>query len=439
MVAKKGTSMQIGILGGGISGLALQHQLSLESEILEKDPVPGGLCRSFNKDGFTYDIGGHILFSRHTHVTDLINGLLGDNINHNRRYVTILYKGRFVKYPFENDLAALAPEDRYDCLIGYLKAESPGPPANLEQWAYQTFGSGISDKYFLPYNRKIWNLDPKEIGLEFVARIPRPPMEDVVKSALGISTEGYTHQLNFRYPRHGGFQALADALIKDRTRIHCNAPVERIWRAGSGWKVRAADADHRYDEVVIAFPIHDAVRCLDDPPAELLQTVAALRYNSMRVTMVAVNNESLLDRNAVYVPDPDVLPNRICYMGSFSRENIRPGTSSLIAEVTMRPDEPLSKMPLDAYTDRILDDLQKLDLIKKADVIATETRHVKYAYPVYDLHYTENVNKMRAWFAAQGLHLLGRFAEFEYINSDECIHRAMRMAATFNEKAAVRV
>jgi protoporphyrinogen oxidase len=360
--------------------------------------------------------------------------VLGDNINHNRRYVTILYKGRFVKYPFENDLAALDPQDRYDCLIGYLKVQPGGPPQNLEEWAYQTFGEGISDKYFLPYNRKIWNLEPRDIGLEFVARIPKPPMEDVVRSALGISTEGYTHQLNFRYPRKGGFQALADALVKDPSRVICNAPVERIRRDGRGWKVRAGGQDRRYDEVVIAFPIHDAVKCLDDPPPELLATVEALRYNSMRVTMVAVNNESLLDRNAVYVPDPEVLPNRICYMGSFSRENIRPGMSSLIAEVTMRPDDPLTRMPLDAYTDRILDDLQKLDLIKKSDVIATETLPVKYAYPVYDLHYTENVTKMRAWFASQGLHLLGRFAEFEYINSDECIHRAMQLAQRLHEK-----
>ena len=64
--------MHIGILGGGISGLTLQRFLEHPSEVLEKAPVPGGLCRTFWKDGFGFDIGGHILFSKHHHVNELV-------------------------------------------------------------------------------------------------------------------------------------------------------------------------------------------------------------------------------------------------------------------------------------------------------------------------------------------------------------------------------
>jgi len=44
-----------------------------------------------------------------------------------------------------------------------------------------TFGRGITERYLLPYNRKIWKLDPTLIGTEWVDRIPRPPIEDVVQ------------------------------------------------------------------------------------------------------------------------------------------------------------------------------------------------------------------------------------------------------------------
>src|SRR5438132_12838772 len=74
--------MNVGIIGGGISGLTLQRFLKHPCEVLEAAPVPGGLCRTFWKDGFGYDIGGHILFSKHQHVTDLVNQVLGDNINY---------------------------------------------------------------------------------------------------------------------------------------------------------------------------------------------------------------------------------------------------------------------------------------------------------------------------------------------------------------------
>jgi len=53
----------IGILGSGITGLALQHFLNEDSVVLEAADVPGGLCRTYLKDGFGYDLGGHILFS----------------------------------------------------------------------------------------------------------------------------------------------------------------------------------------------------------------------------------------------------------------------------------------------------------------------------------------------------------------------------------------
>ena len=34
-----------------------------------------------------------------------------------------------------------------------------------------------------------------------VDRIPRPPDDDIIKSAKGIDTEGYKHQLYFHYPK----------------------------------------------------------------------------------------------------------------------------------------------------------------------------------------------------------------------------------------------
>jgi hypothetical protein len=45
-------------------------------------------------------------------------------------------------------------------------------------------------------------------------RIPRPPVEDIIKSAIGIETEGYTHQAVFSYPLDGGIGALVNAIAR---------------------------------------------------------------------------------------------------------------------------------------------------------------------------------------------------------------------------------
>jgi UDP-galactopyranose mutase len=51
---------------------------------------------------------------------------------------------------------------------------------------------------------------------------------------------------------------------------------------------------------------------------------------------------------------------------------------------------------------------------------------------VYDRNYARHTAVIRGYFASLGIDLLGRFAEFDYINSDECIHRALKMAERLN-------
>jgi protoporphyrinogen oxidase len=424
--------MKIGILGGGISGLTLQRFLEHPSEVLEKAPVVGGLCRTFWKDGFGFDIGGHILFSKHPHVNELVNRLLGDNINHCKRANKILFKGRYVKYPFENDLGSLDKQDAYECLIGYLKNDFHGEPANLEEWAYAAFGRGIADRYLIPYNRKIWKLEPREIGLEWVGRIPRPPLEDVVKSAMGIETEGYTHQLYFRYPLHGGFESVVKAMVKDPERVFCDTRVQKIWKDRGRWVVCDGVRERVYDRLVLAFPVMDAVRCFEDVPDEVKLAVANLRFNALRLAFIAVNNESLLDKSAVYIPDPTVQPHRVCYMGFFSPNVVKPGTSSLVAETTTRPGDRVDSLRNDDFLDVVVSDLDRVGIIRKEDVIVRDTKRIGYAYPVYDRDHGKNTQTIRHWFASRGIEQLGRFAEFDYINSDECIHRAMQLAKKLN-------
>ena len=80
-------------------------------------------------------------------------------------------------------------------------------PKNLEEWCHKNFGRSISEKYLIPYNKKIWKFQLDKIGTEWVERIPKPPTKDVIKSSLGISTEGYKHQLYFYYPKKGGIES----------------------------------------------------------------------------------------------------------------------------------------------------------------------------------------------------------------------------------------
>ena len=119
-----------------------------------------------------------------------------------RRSNKILYKKKFIKYPFENELSKLPKKDLDYCLNSFLNNPFENfKYHNMLQFFLKNFGEGITRTYLEPYNRKIWKFDPTFMDTQMVERIPKPPKEDIIKSAKGISTEGYKHQLYFHYPK----------------------------------------------------------------------------------------------------------------------------------------------------------------------------------------------------------------------------------------------
>ena len=262
---------EVGILGGGISGVALAAHLGPDVDVLEKSDRIGGLCATIVENGFTFDAAGpHIMFSKNKEVLQLMIDVLGANVHQNRRENRIYFKGSLVKYPFENDLSSLPKEDNFECIYNYIAnpRANESPITNLAQWSYATFGSGISEKYFIPYNEKIWNYDATKIGTEFVERIPKPPMEDVLRSSIGISTEGYLHQLYYSYPTHGGFEAIVKAFAaKVPGTIETQWPVALVERDGEGWRVVSASGEERrYGTLVSTLPIHELLKVWKGAP-----------------------------------------------------------------------------------------------------------------------------------------------------------------------------
>ena len=74
--------------------------------------------RSSTPPGFTWDKGGHVVFSHFGEFDRLLDEALGDDVHEHERSSYVLVGGRWVPYPFQNNLRHLGPEDAYDCLVG---------------------------------------------------------------------------------------------------------------------------------------------------------------------------------------------------------------------------------------------------------------------------------------------------------------------------------
>lgn len=440
---------EIGILGGGIAGLSLAYFLGEDCEVLEKGKRAGGLCRSFHKDGFTFDMGGHILFSKDQEILDLELALLEGRVNKLQRKAVCWFKDRFVKYPFENELSSLDKEDAYECLIHFI-ANPQRPQQNFQDWIYNTFGKGLAELYLLPYNEKIWKMPAEFMDCQWVERIPKPPLEDIVKAAVGIETEGYTHQLHFHYPTEGGFETLPQAFEqKIGKRIVKNFPVARITKDGGNWLVtgesnvpRSSQIEHsgerKYKKLVCTMPIFELIKCLHDVPVEVRNACSNLVVNSLSVVMVGLNRPRKHDYVCCFFPQRDIIFHRLVFQDYFGSNYTPTGCSSMVCEITCKFGDAVWSMTDEELTERVIDDLCREGFIDKTEVLSTAVKKTKYAYPVYDLARERNLRIVRDYCDQMQIELCGRFAEFKYDNSDQVIRSAKNLASKLSERVGLR-
>ena len=267
---------KIGVLGGGLSGLTLGYLMdekNIDFEVLEKEKECGGLMRTLQEEGFSFDYGGsHIIFSRNKKPLQFMLNLLGKNVVANRRNTKILYKGCYVKYPFENGLGNLPKQENFECLFSFIQnfvRKEKGElekPVNMKEWFCYTFGEAIAEKYLIPYNEKIWKHPVEDMSLEWVERIPNPPVADIIKSSIGIETEGYTHQSCFSYPRTRGIQAIIKSLEEEtKTNIVTDFEVRQLRKEDGVWVVSNGKEEKTFDKIVSTLPIQDLTKAMDAP------------------------------------------------------------------------------------------------------------------------------------------------------------------------------
>lgn len=433
--------MTIGILGAGLSGITLAYLLQDDArvtgiELFEKADRPGGLARSYPFAGIGCDVGPHIIFSKNKEVLDLMVKILGDNVHKLRRSNKIFHDGRFVKYPFENELSALSPSERDWCLNTFLNNPYASyAPQNMLQFFLVTFGEGITNLYLRPYNEKIWKYDPSLMDTQMVERIPKPPPEDIINSAKGVSTEGYLHQLYFYYPKHGGVQSLLDGFLdglKAKTKIRTNAEVRRVTKSGNRFQVEFSNGESKtFDRVISTIPIPELISSLEPPAPQPVRDAAnSLKFNSIAICLLHVKADKMGDNFAVMVPDKSILFHRLSKLDFLLPEESRDGTTRIMAEVTYRAGDWISQLSDRQLLDRVADDLARIGFISGREGIISDTIiRQKFAYVIYDLDHRRNMKIIRDYCEdGLGLALHGRFGEFEYINMDAVIERSMKQA-----------
>src|SRR3989338_1435497 len=424
------------IIGGGIAGLSLAYFLKKNSIVLEKEKTPGGLCRSFEFNKISYDVGPHTMFPGKEGVMKLL--ISSAKTNKIKRSNKIYHKGRLIKYPFESDLASLDDRDREYCLKEFLHNPYKNSRAqNMLQFFLKTFGQGITKLHLQPYNQKVWKISPDQLDIRLAERIPKPLKEDIIKSAQGIETERHAPEFDCYYPDRGGIQETTNGLLKiiaDKSRIVCSIKIKRIYRENGIWQVATNKGNFSSRLLVNCMPLHELFKYLK-APQYILKALHGLKYNSIYIVPVQAKKDNIGNNLALYFADKDIIFNRISkldFLGSNYR--LKNHHSTVLAEITYRPKSYLSKLKSKEVRQRVIAGLDKLNLVKKEDVVDVALRSFEYAYVVYDLNYKKNVDCILKYLLSIGIYCCGRFAEFEYLNIDGVVEHSDKLAKKLNEK-----
>jgi protoporphyrinogen oxidase len=430
--------VRVAVLGGGISGLSTALFLERRGhrvDVFEASPRTAGLCASETVDGFVADkAGGHIIYSTDKEVLSFVLGVLGEGgAVENKRETRIFHHGTYVTYPFENGLADLPKEHNYECLKGYVEAafarrNGAKEPADFHGWCAWRFGEGISRHFMWPYNEKIWNIDLRRMSTAWVkGRVPDAPIDDVLRSAIGIRTTGYGHQATFWYPRTGGFQRIVDRIGEalETTVVRLASPCKKLSRNGSGWDVNG----ERFDRVVSTIPLQELVKVLDGMPAGIRDAFLALGYTSLLTVFLALRHDRVPKLSWVYFPHAENGPqNRITFLSNYSPANAPEGKSSVMAEVTYVGELPGTE---ESITRDVISGLERCGILKADDVLFSRAYDNRYAYILYEHGLEDRLDQIRGWLKEIGLPVVGRFGNYNYYNSDRCVRAAIDLAAAF--------
>jgi len=185
--------------------------------------------------------------------------------------------------------------------------------------------------------------------------------------------------------------------------------------------------------LVVCFPLPEAVKCLVDVPEPVRLAASGMLTNGVIIVMIGLDSPSLQGISAVYIPDRSVIAHRVCGMGHFSPSMAPAGGSTLIAEITGRPGNGVFEMNDEDLTKQVVGDLSRLGFFSARNVVTTEVRKFPNGYLVDTLGYSVRLKLIHEHFESIGIHLCGRFGQFEYINMDETLRRAWSLADKLNQ------
>lgn len=367
------------ILGAGLAGLSASYHLGHERcLLLEKQLHLHGHLHSEQREGFTWDQGPHVSFTKHDYVRQLFAEGVEQEFEEYPVRTSNYFHGHWIDHPAQSSLHQVPEPLRARCLESFLASRppagaAPAAPADYQDWLERAFGPVFASTFPAAYTRKYWTRQPRELTTEWVGgRVFLPQVEDVLAGARG-PLERPTHYITrVRYPRRGGYQSFV-AKIARGAQVRLGAEVVRVDLAERRvWT--AAGECHAYTRLINTLPLPVFVAlCVQATPA-LREAAAALSCSQLLLVNVTAPHPTLRPENWMYVYDEDKFSTRINCTEKLSPANAPAGHTGVQVEVYFSRHRPLASAP--AEIGRAVErELAEMGLLEASALAEGRVRH----------------------------------------------------------------
>jgi protoporphyrinogen oxidase len=431
------------ILGAGPTGLGAAYRLKelghTNFHMYDRAPYIGGLASSFKDDkGFTWDIGGHVMFSHYEYYDKLFDKLMGDEYQMNMRESWVRMFERWVPYPFQNNIRYLPEHAAYECLAGLIDAQhtrDPKEATNFEEFISAVFGDGIAKHFMTPYNFKVWAHPAKMMNKEWIGE--RVAMIDINRALKNVMLKNddfaWGPNNQFKFPLKGGTGEFYSRFAPE-LEGHYTLNKEAVFINLESKEILFKDGDIvKYDRLITTMPLdllcNKVIR--GHVPESIQKATKELRHSSGYMVGIGIKQKCPSTKSWMYFPEDNCPFYRVTYLSNYS-PNMTPDNEqyySLLCETSCSDFKQVDGQNIVEETIQGLINSGMLTEEDRKDIVSTWTYFADYSYPTPTVERDAILSKTIPWLEENQIYSRGRFGmwKYEVANTDHSIMQGVEL------------
>jgi protoporphyrinogen oxidase len=458
----------------------LQKTSKCTTTILEETDCLGGIATTKFYHGNYMDMGGHRFFTKAQQIQDLWKELLPlqgkpslddillqttkkytgstdpestkDVFLLRRRVSRIYYKKHFFNYPITlswSTIKNLGLFTLFKVGASYIYSMLvKRKERNLEDFYINRFGRILYNMFFENYTEKIWGMHPANISSEWgeqrVKGLSIFALLFNIFKKMFVSDKHIETSLieEFYYPKYGPgqmWEKMAKSVLEKGADIVYHRQVNKIRQnPDKTFLVTAVDEvgkeyDYNCKKIISSMPIKDLVSSLgDNVPANVQEIAAKLPYRDfitvgLLLSKIKIKNTTTMKTVGnivpdcwIYIQEDGVKLGRLQIFNNWSPYLVKDveNTVWIGLEYFCNVGDELWSLSKEDFIKFAIDEVVKIGIIDREDVLDATQVKVKKAYPAYFGTY-EHFDLVKDYLnSIDNLYCIGRNGQHKYNNMD---------------------